>query len=393
MTEPLAVTVSPETLALMKRDKDFLAYMKQEPSAGDVHAPSSGGAKKPKKKPPDFKDIISTVGELPGPGKVGKDMLQERLDKALLDMEAAHQAERDALAKEFGLTYDEAPIRERMHAVDKKGAQRHLRPHEDGGTYSPFPFDPNAMNGLHEEQMRRFLGALTDQDAQENRKVSINSLVAIQPRVDPDKIESMGRTLRDGEVHKVDLKKPLVVRWNGKNYLADGHHRAAAHWLAGANSIECKYCNLGGKDEELTKEWELAVPIVKVDQERQLMFGVASLVQEGNYLVIDKQGDMITPRELENAVYEYVLEARQHGAMHSDIGTGRLAESYVVTEEKRAALKKIGLTLSLKNDDGEEVSAWLTGHKVDDVPTWERIKAGELPELSIGGSGSRIEIS
>src|SRR6516165_179926 len=90
MNKPLAMTVSPEALALMAEDPDFAAYMKQEPGVGDVHQPSSGGSKKPKKKPADFRSLISTAGELPGDRPV-----QKGLDELLAEMEAAHQAERE----------------------------------------------------------------------------------------------------------------------------------------------------------------------------------------------------------------------------------------------------------------------------------------------------------
>ena len=104
MNKPLAMTVSPEALALMAEDPDFAAYLKQEPGVGDVHQPSAGGGKKPKKKPADFQSLISTVGDQP---------VRKELDDLLADMEAAHQAEREML-KRYGLTYDEP----KLHEVD-----------------------------------------------------------------------------------------------------------------------------------------------------------------------------------------------------------------------------------------------------------------------------------
>ena len=383
MNKPLAMTVSPEALALMAEDPDFAAYLKQEPGVGDVHQPSAGGGKKPKKKPADFQSLISTVGDQP---------VRKELDDLLADMEAAHQAEREML-KRYGLTYDEP----KLHEVDKQGAARHLRPHEDGGAYSPFPHDPNAMNHLHPEQMRRFLNAMTDQDAMPDKRIGINTLVALQPRVDPDKIESMERTLLDGKVHKVDLKKPLVVRANGKNYLADGHHRAAAHWLSGAKAIDCKYCDLSGEDEELAKDWQIDLPIFKADGGDDLtgrmVFGIASMISEGGRLVIDKQGDMISPHELENGFYNYLLEGGKHGEMHELVGTGRCIAGYVITDEHKKAIRKAGYQLSFtKISTGEECEGLIAGWVIDEPTTLEKIKSGELPELSIGGTGMRVSL-
>jgi len=380
------MTISAEALALMADDPDFAGYLKQEPGVGDVHQPSSGGGKPKKKKPADFQSLISTVGDLPGDRPVRKE-----LDALLAEMEAAHQAEREML-KRFGLTYDEPKV----HEVDKQSATRHLRPHEDGGAYSPFPHDPNAMNNLHPEQMRRFLDALTDQDSLPDRRVGMNTLVALQPRVDPDKVDSMGRMLLDGKVQKMDLKKPLVVRASGKNYLADGHHRAAAHWLAGAKAIDCKFADLSGDDEELTKEWQIDLPIFKAaggdDLTGRMVFGIASMISEGGKLVVDKQGDIIAPRELENAFYNYLLEGGQHGEMHKFVGTGRCIAGYVITDEHKRAIAKAGYKLSLTNKAGEECEGLIAGWVVDEPTTLEKIKSGELPELSIGGTGLRVNI-
>lgn len=374
------MTVSPEALAIAKSDPMFLDFLSKDFTAGDVHVPGGDPDGKKKKKPakPSFDELLSEAGTSSSPHKSAAELALDKMD-------AAHAAERAALAAMLG--------------IDKLQGPRLLKPHADGGAHSPFPFDPQAMSRLHEDQMRRFLGALTGQDEQEDRRVGVNTLVALQPRVDPTKITSMQRTLADARVEKIDLKKPLVVRFAGKNYLADGHHRAAAMWLAGDNAIDCKYCNLGGADDELNKqevvEWSMPIDFLKAAGDRQMIFGVASVVEENGRLVIDKQDDGIPVHELEDAVYDYVLDARGHGEMHTvdDKGsTGRLLESFMVTDEKRAAYKAAGYTLSFKNEDGEEVSGWLVGYKVDDAGTWTRCKSGDLPEFSIGGRSLRTPI-
>jgi hypothetical protein len=185
-----------------------------------------------------------------------------------------------------------------------------------------------------------------------------------------------------------------VVRNDGKNYIADGHHRAAASLLDGETSIDCKYCKLSGEDETLAKDWTMPVTMLNksADADRQMIFGVASTAEADGKLIIDKQNDVIPTEELEDAVYDYVLEARDHGHMHKITGTGRLIESFVITDEKRAAYLKHGYTLSLKNQHGQEVSGWMVGYKIDDAAVWAEHKAGRLPEFSIGGESMSMEI-
>jgi hypothetical protein len=127
--------------------------------------------------------------------------------------------------------------------------------------------------------------------------------------------------------------------------------------------------------------WSIPFKIAKADADQQLIFGWASVVEKDGKLVIDKQGDVITPEDLEKAAYDFALNARAHGHMHAQTGTGRMVESMVFTKEKQAAL---GIDLG-------KVGWWI-GFRVDDEGTWAAHKRGELPEFSIGGSGRRVEM-
>lgn len=142
---------------------------------------------------------------------------------------------------------------------------------------------------------------------------------------------------------------------------------------------------LGGKRRRrrrvIGKAWAIPMSVTKTDEDQQLVFGWASVVEQDGMLVIDKQGDIILPAELERAAYEFVLYKRDQGDMHDRIGVGRLVESMVFTREKQTAL---GIDLGKVG--------WWTGFRVDDPGTWKRIKAGELPEFSIGGQAVPIEV-
>jgi hypothetical protein len=257
-----------------------------------------------------------------------------------------------------------------------------LKPHPDGGAHVPFPYDAQALDKIDPKHTRMFLGALTNPDALPTRRVPIKSLVAIQPRVSPEKVADMQASGYS--------KLPTVVRNDGKNLLADGNHRAAASLLDGETAIDCKYLRLSGEDESLAKieDAEFKFVVKSADPDEQLIFGWASIVQKGDYLVIDKQGDMILPEELEKAAYDFLLDGGQHGHLHATIGTGRPVESMVFTKEKQAAL---GIVIK-DADSGEQIVGWWTGFKVDDPVVWAKHKSGELPEFSIGGASMSVKM-
>lgn len=121
--------------------------------------------------------------------------------------------------------------------------------------------------------------------------------------------------------------------------------------------------------------------IRKVDDEQMLVFGWASVAVtvEGD-TVVDSQGDVIEPEDLEKAAYDYVLRYRDGGVMHERTGVARLVESLVVTPEKLASL-------GLAKDALPQ--GWWLGMKVDDPGVWKRVRSGELRMFSIGGKARR----
>lgn len=393
------------TKKLAAGDPDFAAFLngdpaakparKSQPGATDVHVASARGNKKNgKKKPP----------EKPPAGSFAEALKEHhtRVDRVVAGAEngdppptATKSTFNDIIGGPAGGDMADAAALPTFYEImtgqplEKRDPPLSLKTHPDGGAHTPFPHDAQALDKIPQDQMRRFLSALTDQDSLPQKRVAMSSLVAIQPRVSPGKVEDM-RTVGYA-------KLPLVVRLDGKNYIADGNHRAAASYLDGEDKIDCKFCNLSGADDTLKVdddfEWHLNVKINKVDEERQQIFGVASTVKHGDYLVVDKQDDMILPEELEQGVYDFVLEARAHGDMHENIGTGRLIESMMITDEKRAAYKAAGYTLTFKDDStGADVSAWLVGFQVEDAETWKRHSSGELKEFSIGGRSTRTKM-
>ncbi len=124
--------------------------------------------------------------------------------------------------------------------------------------------------------------------------------------------------------------------------------------------------------------------IRKSDEEKMLAFGWASVSMRVNgELITDWQGDMIEPKELEDAAYEYVQLYREGGEMHERGGVAVLIESVVFTEEKMQAM---GIPV------GSLPIGWWIGFKVLDSEVWKKVKDGTYQMFSIEGEAERVEI-
>jgi hypothetical protein len=122
----------------------------------------------------------------------------------------------------------------------------------------------------------------------------------------------------------------------------------------------------------------------KADAEKQQIFGWASVVEVGGEPVLDLQGDVISPEEMEKAGYSYVMKSRKGGDMHlrdnwAPIQKSEMIESFIVTDDKREAM---GLPDSVP-------TGWWVGFQVQDPQVWSDIKAGKRTGFSIHGTGRR----
>ncbi len=128
------------------------------------------------------------------------------------------------------------------------------------------------------------------------------------------------------------------------------------------------------------------VTITKVADEQHIVMGWANVANRADGTVIeDFQKDIIEPAVLEKAAYDFVLDFRDTGELHSPElrQKGRLVESVVFTKEKMTAM---GIP------DGTIPEGWWVGFKIDDDSTWDRIKKGNYKMFSIEGTGDRVAV-
>lgn len=132
---------------------------------------------------------------------------------------------------------------------------------------------------------------------------------------------------------------------------------------------------------------QTSVTITKADDELRVVWGWASIIEEGGRPVIDSQGDVIYEQELVKAAHEFVCMSRTGGLMHakradgSPIQTGTVVESIVFTKALQQAM---GIDLGRVG--------WFIGMHVPEPDAWALVRKGVLPAFSIGGTGTRTPV-
>lgn len=125
------------------------------------------------------------------------------------------------------------------------------------------------------------------------------------------------------------------------------------------------------------------VRIAKIDVARNLVFGWASIaVLKDGTSMVDTDGEMIAPEDLEEAMYDFVLESREGGVAHDGPAPARLVEAVVLTKEKQLAM---GIPPGYVPE-----AAWV-GFRVP-PETFAKVRAGKLPDFSIQGRAVREEV-
>ena len=127
-------------------------------------------------------------------------------------------------------------------------------------------------------------------------------------------------------------------------------------------------------DETVTK----ATEILKVDRDRRIVWGWASVSTVKGELVVDRQGDRISPREMEKMADGFMRSTRAAKAMHEGDDVGEVIHSLPLTKELADAL-----------DIQTDREGWITGTYVKSDAEWAKVLRGEYAGYSIGGRARR----
>ena len=125
----------------------------------------------------------------------------------------------------------------------------------------------------------------------------------MQNRVDPVKVQAISENGAGG-------KMGVVVRHQGRNYIADGHHRLTSEWLQGASTAPVHFKDLMPVDNALKNE---NFRVAKVDTSLGLVFGWAIVckVDGKDYydLNIDAAGQHVGKRVPEHIPEDVMLKS------------------------------------------------------------------------------------
>ncbi len=125
--------------------------------------------------------------------------------------------------------------------------------------------------------------------------------------------------------------------------------------------------------------------ICKLDEERRLVGGFASVVMDAGGPVLDHQNDIIDPQDLEDAEVQFMKDFRETNLMHGPMATGPVVESVVISPEKMEAM---GFPADVAK---AAPTAWWIMVETD-PETFAKVKAGELTMFSIEGTADRVPV-
>ena len=130
----------------------------------------------------------------------------------------------------------------------------------------------------------------------------------------------------------------------------------------------------GADDLDATHDFELFLPIHKIDEDEQLLTGIVLEPDE-----VDAQNDTVNKSEIKNAAYRFLAKYNKStrlGLMHttfSNVGI-ELVESWVARASAAMGGKPV------------KEGSWLMTVHVTDGKLWRKVKEGKITGFSIGGA-------
>lgn len=221
-----------------------------------------------------------------------------------------------------------------------------------------------------------------------------------------DLVWALGRALKsiseDDDID--DAAKERLVKKGYDDFLAavqalfDNPAETLARASPGVGDVHVESAShpTGGRKKKKSKKvppmFRTGFDVAKIDPDQRLVFGWASIVERGGEPVVDKQGDIIEPEEMEKAAYNFVLDARVAGDHHERVGVGRLVESVFFDTAKTEAMKTSLTDRNIDNQIEIEAVGWWVGFHIDDDQVWKDIKDEKSVAFSIGGRATVEEL-
>lgn len=144
---------------------------------------------------------------------------------------------------------------------------------------------------------------------------------------------------------------------------------------------------------ELSKGGSLRVPVIKVQPEKQIVYGVILDPYQ-----IDLHDDWIPPAEIEATAHDFLAKSRVIGLRHKGRAEAEVVESWVElypsTKDRDDALQNLPHSV-FRREFGSDVlhsGAWVAGVRLSDE-LWALHKRGELDAFSIGGFSFKTQIT
>lgn len=127
---------------------------------------------------------------------------------------------------------------------------------------------------------------------------------------------------------------------------------------------------------QVVQKYRCKLELFRKEAAAQVFYAWASVVEKDGVEVVDHEGMSWSAEDMERASWDFCASGGAHGVRHQSIATGsELVGSLAFTADLQKAL---GIDLHR--------IGWLVGFRTDDA-LWQQIESGELPMLSIGGSG------